>query len=255
MSREFPYLDEDTYFPFPAVETAATEEGIVAAGGNLSPGMLLSAYKQGIFPWYSDDEPILWWSPDPRFVLFPDELHVSHRMERVLRKKEFRVTFDHAFDSVIEACRTAPRPGQDGTWITAAIVEGYGRLHELGYAHSVESWKEGELVGGLYGVSLGSIFFGESMFTRVPNASKAALIELVARLRTVGVTLIDCQSYTSHLESLGARNIARSEFFELLAAALEGETLRGRWDEGPERASEADGAKEERCRPGSSMCE
>lgn len=228
MSREIPYLDEETFFPFPRVELA-TEEGIVAAGGNLSPGMLLSAYRQGIFPWYSEGEPILWWSPDPRFVLLPGELHVSKSMEKVLRKKTFRVTFDTAFCRVIDACRTAPRPGQSGTWITSEIVAGYTRLHELGLVHSVESWQDGELAGGLYGVGLGSVFFGESMFSRVANASKAALIELVRALAPGELSLVDCQSYTAHLESLGAHNLPRSKFLELLREGLRDETRRGSW--------------------------
>lgn len=228
MSRDFPYLNEHTSFHFPPVEEA-TPEGIVAAGGNLSPGMLLSAYRQGIFPWYSEGEPILWWSPDPRFVLFPGELHVSRSMMRLRTRQAFSVTFDTAFRETITGCREMPRPGQPGTWITDAIVEGYVRLHELGYAHSVEARREGRLVGGLYGVLLGNIFFGESMFSREPNASKYALIELVELLVGIGCELIDCQAYTPHLERLGAREIPRSEFLELLRRLVERETPRGRW--------------------------
>lgn len=228
MSREFPYLDEHASFSFPAVEDA-TPEGIVAAGGNLSPGMLLSAYRQGIFPWYSDGEPILWWSPDPRFVLFPGEFHVSTSMKRLRKRGAFSVTFDTAFRETIMACRETPRLGQPGTWITNEIVEGYVRLHELGYAHSVETRREGRLVGGLYGVSLGAIFFGESMFSHEANASKYALVELVEHLVGMGCELIDCQAYTPHLERFGAREIPRAEFLTLLKGLLKRETLRGSW--------------------------
>jgi len=228
VSPEFPYLDEDDFFRFPAVESA-TDDGILAAGGNLSPGMLLSAYRQGVFPWYSEEDPILWWSPDPRFVLFPTELRVSKSMQRTLRKGTFRITFDNAFEAVIDACRSAPRLGQSGTWITAEIVEGYTRLHELGYAHSVESWRERELVGGLYGVALGSIFFGESMFTRASDASKAALIALIRVLLPCGLSLVDCQSYTPHLERLGAREIPRGDFLQILEEGLRSNTRRGDW--------------------------
>lgn len=252
MRREFPYFDETHHFDFPPVDSA-TGEGIVAVGGNLSPGMLLSAYRQGLFPWYSEGEPILWWSPDPRFVLFPDDLHVSKSMQRVLRRGEFRVTFDTAFAEVIDACRTTPRPGQPGTWITEEVVGGYTKLHDLGYVHSVEAWRAGKLAGGLYGMALGTIFFGESMFSRVTNASKTALIELVKRLRPNGLTVIDCQSYTPHLESLGAINVPRSEFLELLRRGLEAETQPGSWK--GRSFGMPEGRKEEPCRPESSMSE
>lgn len=214
---------------FPPVDHAV-ESGLLAVGGDLSPERLLAAYREGIFPWYSDGEPILWWSPDPRFVLFPDELRVSRSMRQFLKKGVLRITFDQAFREVIATCGM-PRPGQDGTWITAAMREAYGVLHDLGYAHSVEVWQEGNLVGGLYGVSLGRAFFGESMFSAVPNASKTALITLLPRLRERGFDLIDCQVETAHLSGLGARPIPRRKFCALLKESLRHETLRGNWGE------------------------
>jgi leucyl/phenylalanyl-tRNA--protein transferase len=226
----FPYLSEHEYFQFPPVESA-TPDGIVAAGGNLSPGMLLSAYRQGIFPWYSDGEPILWWSPDPRFVLFPDELLVSKSLRRTLRRDRFSIRFDTHFDQVLEGCKQAPRPGQDGTWITKEMQEGYARLHRLGYAHSVEATADGELAGGLYGVALGRCFFGESMFTRVSDASKVALVALVRTAAALGFPVIDSQVYTPHLARFGAREIPRTEYLGLLNAALRQPTIRGNWGE------------------------
>lgn len=228
MAPDFPYLDEHAVFRFPPAAQAALP-GVVAAGGNLSPGMLLSAYRQGIFPWYGKGEPILWWSPDPRFVLFPDELHVSQSLQKRLRKASYRVVFDTRFEEVITACGEVPRPGQDGTWITPEIVAGYRELHRLGYAHSAESYLGERLVGGLYGVALGSVFFGESMFSWEPDASKVAFVTLVGLLRTREVTLIDCQVYTPHLERFGAREIPRSEFLALLAAGLHAPTRRDSW--------------------------
>ncbi len=228
MSPDFPYLSEHSAFRFPPASEAALP-GIVAAGGNLSPGMLLSAYRQGIFPWYGKGEPILWWSPDPRFVLFPDELHISHSLKKRLRKDDYRVAFDTRFEEVITACGQAPRPGQDGTWITPEIVAGYLELHRLGYAHSAESYLGERLVGGLYGVALGRIFFGESMFSREPDASKVAFVRLVELVKTREVTLIDCQVYTPHLEHFGAREIPRSDFLALLATGLDSPTRKGSW--------------------------
>lgn len=226
--RYFPYLDENQHFQFPPVDKS-TPEGIVAAGGNLSPGMLLSAYTQGIFPWYSEYEPILWWSPDPRFVLFPEELHISKSMGRVLKKEEFTCTADTCFETVIRSCREIERPGQPGTWITNDMLEGYIELHRLGYAHSVEAWQGGDLTGGLYGVSLGKCFFGESMFSKKSNSSKASLIFLAGRLKERGFHFIDCQVYTSHLKSLGAREIPRREFIVRLERGLRYDTLKGSW--------------------------
>ena len=212
---------------FPPVEHAV-KGGLLAVGGDLSPERLLAAYREGIFPWYSEGEPLLWWSPDPRFVLFPEELRISRSMRQFLKKDFLRITFDHAFRKVIAACRK-PRPTQDDTWITKEMEEAYTTLHDLGYAHSVEVWQEETLVGGLYGVSLGHAFFGESMFSIRANASKAALITLVSRLRELHFDLIDCQVETPHLGSLGARLIPRREFSVLLKESLRHETLRGNW--------------------------
>lgn len=201
---------------FPPVEMA-DEDGLLAIGGDLSTGRLLLAYQQGIFPWYSEQDPICWWCPDPRFVLFPDELKISRSMKRVLRSGPFGFTTNTAFAEVIRNCRTISRKDQDGTWISAEVQNAYIRLHELGYAHSAEAWNNNELVGGIYGVRLGNIFFGESMFSRQTNASKFALARYVEQLKQEGVVLIDCQVYTLHLESLGARMIPRKDFMRLLA--------------------------------------
>ncbi|MBW6485359.1 MAG: leucyl/phenylalanyl-tRNA--protein transferase [Syntrophobacterales bacterium] len=215
---------------FPPVELAEPE-GLLAVGGDLSPERLLAAYSAGIFPWYSEGEPLLWWSPDPRFVLFPEELRVSRSMRQFLKKKIVETTFDKAFPAVISACGSRPRPGQDGTWITPEMVASYNNLHKLGFAHSVEAWDGEKLVGGLYGVSLGRTFFGESMFSAIPNASKAALIALVSFLRARGFDLIDCQVETGHLGSMGARFVSRAEFCRLLQASLRHETLQKNWGE------------------------
>jgi len=212
---------------FPPSHLAASS-GILAVGGDLSPERILEAYRQGIFPWYADQEPIIWWSPDPRFVLFPSEIRVSRSMRQILRQGRFTITFDQDFQAVITACQK-PRPGQAGTWITREMKEAYIALHEQGYAHSVEAWQEGVLVGGLYGVSLGRCFFGESMFSRVSNASKAAFITLAAELSLRSFGLIDCQVRSSHLASLGARDIPRKEFTSLLQTLLRCETLFGNW--------------------------
>jgi len=213
---------------FPPVENA-DPGGLLAAGGDLSSERLLAAYRRGIFPWYSDGEPILWWSPDPRFVLFLDELRISRSMRQFLKKGLVRITFDQAFQAVISACRS-PRPGQKGTWITPEMQEAYCALHELGYAHSVEVWQDDILAGGLYGVSLGRAFFGESMFSAIPNASKAALITLASQLKERGFGVIDCQVETAHLAGLGARPIPRRDFCGLLQSALRYDTLRGDWN-------------------------
>ncbi|MBL7696388.1 MAG: leucyl/phenylalanyl-tRNA--protein transferase [Ferruginibacter sp.] len=201
---------------FPPVEMA-DEDGLLAIGGDLSTGRLLLAYQQGIFPWYSEQDPICWWCPNPRFVLFPDELKISRSMKRVLRSGPFGFTTNTAFAEVIRNCRTISRKDQDGTWISAEVQNAYIRLHELGYAQSAEAWNNNELVGGIYGVRLGNIFFGESMFSRQTNASKFALARYVEQLKQEGVVLIDCQVYTLHLESLGARMIPRKDFMRLLA--------------------------------------
>ncbi len=200
---------------FPPVEMA-NKDGILAFGGNLSPERLLLAYRSGIFPWYNEDEPIVWWSPDPRFVLFPDKLKVSKSMQTVLNNGKFRFTINRAFTQVIQNCKTAPRKEQEGTWISPAVQNAYMQLHQLGHAHSAEAWLNGELVGGLYGVRLGKIFFGESMFSKVSNASKFAFIKYIQQLQKEQVMLIDCQVYTSHLESMGAAMIERKKFIGLL---------------------------------------
>ena len=214
---------------FPPVHLAEPE-GVLAIGGDLSVERLLLAYRNGIFPWYSDGEPILWWTPDPRFVLFPERLHVSKSMHRLLKTGRFQVTLDRAFPKVIRECQKTPRRNQPGTWLTGAMLNAYCRLHEAGYAHSVEVWEDDVLAGGLYGVSLGRCFFGESMFTKVSNASKVGLIGLVDRLREWEFPLIDCQVETAHLASLGAEPIPRVEFMRRLHAALRHPDRRGSWD-------------------------
>lgn len=219
------YLGAAHRFPSPEL---ALPNGLLAMGGDLSPERLLLAYRQGIFPWYSEGEPILWWSPHPRFILVPEELNLPRSMRQLLKKHVFSCSYDRAFEDVIAGCRS-PRKGQTETWITDEMCEAYVRLHQLGFAHSVEVWQGEKLAGGLYGVSLGRCFSGESMFSRVSNASKVAFIFLVAKLRQAGFSLIDCQVYSSHLHMLGARNVPRSTFLQLLALALEGPTLRGNW--------------------------
>ena len=202
---------------FPPVESA-NPVGLLAFGGDLSPNRLINAYRHGIFPWFDSSQPILWWSPDPRMVLFPEELKISKSMKQLLKKEVFKVTFDLDFEQVIGNCATAPRQGQEGTWITPELKQAYIELHRLGFAHSVEVWQEEELVGGLYGIYLRekNIFCGESMFAKKSNASKFGFIKLVRKLREEGVKLIDCQVYTAHLASLGAREIPRSEFLTYL---------------------------------------
>jgi len=203
-------LDERLIFPKPDL---AEPDGLLAVGGDLSTKRLLLAYQNGIFPWYSDDTPILWYSPHERFVLYPDELKISKSMRQVLRSGKLRVTVDTCFNDVITACSTAPREGQDGTWIVPDMIAAYNRLHLEGYAHSVEVWQDDKLVGGLYGVHVGDVFCGESMFSRVSNASKTALIYLC---NTGLYKLIDCQVHTGHLESLGARMISREQYMDVL---------------------------------------
>jgi leucyl/phenylalanyl-tRNA--protein transferase len=218
-------------FPDPA---NAEPDGLLAVGGDLSPGRLLAAYARGIFPWYDERSPILWWSPDPRLVLFPPELHVSRSLERTLRRGTFRVTADAAFERVIRRCAAKARPGQRGTWITAEMVDAYVALHRLGFAHSFEAWEGERLAGGLYGVSLGAAFFGESMFADAPDASKVAFARGVEWLAGRGVSIVDCQVRTEHLVSLGAREIARDAFLARVAQAIEAPTVRGRWVLGAE---------------------
>ena len=210
-------LNDDLLFP---PVSMADEDGILAMGGNLSTERLLLAYRNGIFPWYNDGEPILWWSPDPRFVLFPEKLRVTKSMQTVLNNGKFRFTINRAFSTVIQQCKTTDRKEQEGTWISPAIQEAYTKLHLLGYAHSAEAWLNGELVGGLYGIRIGNVFFGESMFSTQSNASKFAFIHYVRQLQKEKVSLIDCQIYSSHLESLGAKMISREKFMNLLSENL-----------------------------------
>lgn len=199
--------------PFPPTSTAlADPEGLLAAGADLSPATLIDAYRQGIFPWYGDDQPILWWSPDPRLVLLPEAFHLSRSLRRTLRRGEFAFSLDHAFSEVIRACANTPRFGQPGTWLTGEMIAAYDRLHALGYAHSVEVWQNGRLVGGLYGINLDRVFFGESMFSHVTDASKCALALLCGLRGHLGVELIDCQVESRHLVSLGAHTLPRSDF-------------------------------------------
>lgn len=194
-------------------------DGLLAIGGDLSPERLLLAYRSGIFPWYSR-KPILWWSPDPRFVLYPEELNVSHSMKQVLKKGTFRISYNECFETVVDRCRTAPREGQDGTWITRDMLRAYTTLHKQGYAMSVECWQDHDLVGGLYGVKIGRCFFGESMFAAVSNASKAAFITFVQD-HAARLSIIDCQVHTHHLASLGARFVSRVTFLDTVQRNLD----------------------------------
>jgi leucyl/phenylalanyl-tRNA--protein transferase len=203
--------------PFPPLEQALTEpNGLLAAGAELTVPRLVQAYENGIFPWYSEDQPVLWWSPDPRMVLVPAELKIPRSLRKRLAKRDYEVRADTAFEEVVRAC-AVPRPGQDGTWITNDMVEAYTRLHRAGHAHSVETWIGGRLAGGLYGVALGRMYYGESMFTREPDASKIALVHLVRQLGRWGYGLIDCQMKTAHLARFGAREIPRADFVRSLA--------------------------------------
>lgn len=206
---------------FPPPERA-DRSGLLAIGGDLTPARLLAGYRRGIFPWYSEGQPILWHSPDPRFVLLPGQLHVPRSLHRTLRRGTYQVRADSAFPEVLSACASAPRPGQDGTWITAEMHAAYVALHHLGYAHSVEAWQDGALVGGLYGVALGRVFFGESMFTTAPDASKAAFATAARALFDAGCLLIDCQVETEHLARFGAANVPRRRFLQLLGPAVQG---------------------------------
>ena len=222
-----PWLEGDA--PFPPVESALRRpNGLLCAGGDLSPQRLLEAYRHGIFPWFSEGEPILWWSPDPRMVLFPAEVKLSRSLAKTLRRGQYEVRLDTAFPAVIHEC-SLPRPGQDGTWITAQMQQAYVRLHELGHAHSVEAWIGGELAGGLYGMAIGRAFYGESMFSRVSDASKIALAHLARYLERRGFAVIDCQMKTAHLASLGAREIRRSELLRDLDTWTSAGPAPGKW--------------------------
>jgi len=214
------WLQRDS-LTFPPLEKALQEpNGLLAAGGDLAPERLIRAYRHGCFPWYQDGQPLLWWSPDPRTVLFPEELHVSRSLTKTLRQGTFEITFDQAFDAVIAAC-AGPRDYADGTWITSPMQAAYRELHQRGIAHSVEVRSNGELVGGLYGLAMGRLFFGESMFSHVSNASKAGFVSLVQQLREWGFVMIDCQMPTQHLQSFGARAIPRKLFSEYLETYLD----------------------------------
>lgn len=219
-------LSQDLVFPSPHL---SSQRGLLAVGGDLSVKRLLLAYSLGIFPWYSEGEPILWWSPEPRLVLYPDEFKVSRSLNKIVKKGSFKVTMDRAFETVISECARIRLENQEGTWIVDDMVSAYCRLHAAGFAHSVEAWRDGRLAGGLYGVSLGKCFFGESMFTRVTNASKVALVALVKHLRVSGFALIDCQIATAHLKRFGAREISRARYLDELNKALAAPTLQGKW--------------------------
>ena len=219
-------LPKELAFPAP---DEAEPSGLLAVGGDLSLRRLLLAYCMGIFPWYCQGEPILWWSPDPRLILEPEHIKISQSLRRVLKKGVFQITMDRDFAAVIQGCADASRRGEPGTWIVDDMITAYTRLHAAGFAHSVETWHEEKLVGGLYGVSIGRAFFGESMFSLMSDASKAALAYLAAALRQWGMGLIDCQVTTEHLLSMGAREMPRPEFLERLSQALRAETLTGHW--------------------------
>ncbi len=218
------WLDKDMWFPDPYTAPA---DFPLAFGGDLSPERLLFAYSLGIFPWYSEGEPIMWWSPDPRMVLFPQDLKISRSLKKVLKK--FDVSFDREFERVIKMCASVKRKGQEGTWITPEMVDAYIRLHKLGYAHSVEVYLNGELVGGLYGVSIGRTFFGESMFHTVSNASKVGFVHLVERLKSWNFDIIDCQQSTPHMAKFGAVDISRKKFLDILKKSVKKPSIVGNW--------------------------
>ena len=220
-------LGPDT--PFPPVSRALHEpNGLLAAGADLRPGRLLDAYRRGIFPWFSEGEPVLWWSPDPRMVLYPREFQPGRSLRKVLRNRTYEVRLDHDFGAVIRAC-AGPRAGASATWISTAMMAAYETLHALGHAHSFETWVDGELVGGLYGVAVGQVFYGESMFSRIADASKIAFCHLVAQLRLTGFHLLDCQMHTEHLQRLGARQVPRSQFVREVAQLTRGDLTPGPW--------------------------
>jgi len=220
-------LGEQLVFPPAAM---AEEDGLLAIGGDLSPERLLLAYRNGIFPWYAEGAPILWWSPSPRLVIFPAEFNCPRRLSRLVRQHKFTMSIDRDFRQVISACASAGERKEKGTWITADMIEAYCLLHDMGYAHSVECWQAEQLVGGLYGIALGSVFFGESMFSRQPNTSKIALVTLAQKLRDWDYTLIDCQMKTGHLMQFGAREIPGREFRSLLAEYCQQSLSPGKWD-------------------------
>ncbi|MDR1276215.1 MAG: leucyl/phenylalanyl-tRNA--protein transferase [Candidatus Accumulibacter sp.] len=230
-----PWINADDEFP-PVDRAPLQYGGLICAGGDLSPERLLAAYRRGIFPWFSPGEPILWWSPDPRMVLYPKEFRTTRSLRQTLRKGHFDLRFDGDFAAVIRACADTPRKGQDGTWITPEMQEAYIRLFDLGFAHSVETCVDGELVGGLYGVAIGKMFYGESMFSHRPNASKIAMAHLVRLLAARDFGLIDCQMKTRHLASLGAREIPRARFIESVRSLSAIEPLKESWAKAPGEA-------------------
>jgi len=222
-----PVFRLDDRLVFPPVHLA--EDGLLALDGDLRPERLLLGYTQGIFPWYADNLPILWHSPEQRMIMTTRDLIVQRSLRKAIRRKPYELTMDQAFGQVLEGCSSSPRPGQTGTWLIPEMVEAYTQLFELGFAHSIEAWRAGELVGGLYGVSLGAAFFGESMFTRAPDASKIAYVACVRQLAVWNIGLIDCQVHTDHLERFGACEVPRLRYLELLRIALDEPTRRGRW--------------------------
>lgn len=230
MTHELHWLNAtDPPDAFPASELAFRDpDGLLAAGGDLSEARLLAAYRRGIFPWYSEQQPILWWTPDPRTVLFPQELHISRSLRRRLKQQVFEFALDRNFDAVMRACAETPRPGQDGSWITQEMQYAYQALHRSGWAHSVEVYADRHLVGGIYGIAIGKVFFGESMFSHATDASKAAMVVLVKQLQAWRFALIDCQVENAHLVSLGARNLPRSTFEKILREHATG-TESGPW--------------------------
>ena len=211
------FITSELYFP-PLTE--ASHEGILAVGGDLSPERLLLAYRNGIFPWFDNDEPILWWSPQERMVVNPQDYKVAKSLRNILNRQIFKVTFNQSFSEVIRNCKTVHRKGQEGTWITDSMLEAYEKLHEMGFAKSVEVWQNNELVGGLYGVDLGKVFCGESMFSKVPNASKVAFVSLIKQLKDSNYYLLDCQVHNDHLEKLGAFEISRDNYIKILNSAF-----------------------------------
>ncbi len=229
MTGPFWINENDPSLAFPPVELALDEpNGLLAVGGDLTPERLFNAYQHGIFPWFNDEQPILWWSPNPRAVLFPDQLHVSRSLKKQINKLQFEISLDQDFEGVLKAC-AAPRKGESGTWITSEMHNAYMKLHQLGIAHSVEAWQQEELVGGLYGIGIGRVFFGESMFSRATNASKVAFVYLVKQLQQWNYALIDCQVSSAHLKSLGAIDIERREFIELLARHINRSNTKSHW--------------------------
>ncbi len=227
MTRMIPWLEAEDAFP-PLACALAEPNGLLAAGADLSPARLLTAYRSGIFPWYGKDQPVLWWSPDPRMVLFPAEFRVPRSLAKRLRRRDYEIRTDTAFETVMRAC-AAPRDGDAGTWITPDMVAAYCELHRLGHAHCVETWIDGELAGGLYGIALGRAFYGESMFTRAPDASKIALAHLVRQLTRWQFGMIDCQMNTAHLARFGAREIPRGEFSRRLTELVNYPSSVGAW--------------------------